>query len=109
MYFIVLAGAPFTTGGSVKSGAGRCAGHLPDKLNVAKRAVDRAGKELEDLDLPRIHLLNEVIAFNQDENQVGFQRYDLLDVWENPEKKCEVAFSPEHCLDRYFGAALKLG
>jgi len=35
--------------------------------------------------------------------------YDLLDVWENREKGCSVAFSPEHCLDRYFGAALRLG
>ena len=34
--------------------------------------------------------------------------YEVLDVWENPEKRCEVAFAPEHSLDRYFGAALKL-
>mgnify|MGYP003674545339 FL=1 len=35
--------------------------------------------------------------------------YRTLDTWENPEKHCEVAFDPEHSLDRYFGAALRLG
>ena len=34
--------------------------------------------------------------------------YDLLDTWENPEKACWIAFDPEHSLDRYHGAALRL-
>lgn len=29
--------------------------------------------------------------------------YDLVDQWENPEKRCEIAFHPEHSLDRYHG------
>jgi putative methyltransferase (TIGR04325 family) len=34
--------------------------------------------------------------------------YELLDTWENPEKSCWIAFEPEHSLDRYHGAALRL-
>jgi putative methyltransferase (TIGR04325 family) len=34
--------------------------------------------------------------------------YQLEDSWENLEKKCWVAFDPEHTLDRYHGAALRL-
>lgn len=35
--------------------------------------------------------------------------YTVLDVWENMGKHCEVAFEPEHSLDRYHGAVLRLG
>ena len=34
--------------------------------------------------------------------------YRLEDRWENLEKECWVAFEPEHSLDRYHGAALRL-
>ncbi len=34
--------------------------------------------------------------------------YRVMDKWENLEKDCWVAFEPEHSLDRYYGAALKL-
>jgi len=34
--------------------------------------------------------------------------YKLLDRWENPEKHCEIAFDPEHSLEHYYGAALRL-
>jgi putative methyltransferase (TIGR04325 family) len=34
--------------------------------------------------------------------------YQSLDVWENAEKRCEVAFAHDHDLDRYYGAALRL-
>lgn len=34
--------------------------------------------------------------------------YGVLDVWENLEKRCDVAFEPGHSLDRYYGAALYL-
>ncbi|HEY9064365.1 MAG TPA: methyltransferase, TIGR04325 family [Burkholderiaceae bacterium] len=34
--------------------------------------------------------------------------YDVLDTWENPEKECWIAFDPDHSLDRYHGAALRL-
>ncbi len=44
-------------------------------------------------------------TFFSDLEQIG---YEVLDVWENPEKHCEVAFAPERSLDGYFGAALKL-
>ncbi len=44
-------------------------------------------------------------TFFDDLEQLGYRR---LDVWENPEKRCDVAFSPEHSLDGYFGAALRL-
>ena len=29
--------------------------------------------------------------------------YALRDRWENPDRRCEIAFRPEHSLDRYFG------
>ena len=29
--------------------------------------------------------------------------YDLVDQWENPDKKCEIPFHPEYSLDRYYG------
>jgi len=35
--------------------------------------------------------------------------YLPLDQWENLDKRCHVAFEPAHTLDRYHGAALKLG
>lgn len=34
--------------------------------------------------------------------------YKTLDVWENAEKRCPIAFDPEHSLDVYYGAALRL-
>lgn len=34
--------------------------------------------------------------------------YRLEDTWENLEKECWIAFHPEHSLDRYYGAALRL-
>jgi putative methyltransferase (TIGR04325 family) len=34
--------------------------------------------------------------------------YELLDKWENLEKRCEVKFAPAHSLDRYYGAAFRL-
>lgn len=34
--------------------------------------------------------------------------YRLEDTWENLEKACWIAFHPEHSLDRYHGAALRL-
>jgi putative methyltransferase (TIGR04325 family) len=34
--------------------------------------------------------------------------YTVEDAWENAEKRCEVAFSPEHDLDRYHGMAFRL-
>jgi putative methyltransferase (TIGR04325 family) len=34
--------------------------------------------------------------------------YRVEDRWENLEKECWVAFEPEHSLDRYHGAALRL-
>ena len=34
--------------------------------------------------------------------------YKTLDVWENAEKQCPIAFDPEHSLDVYYGAALRL-
>ncbi len=34
--------------------------------------------------------------------------YEVLDSWDNAEKRCQVAFSPEHKLDGYFGAAFRL-
>jgi putative methyltransferase (TIGR04325 family) len=37
------------------------------------------------------------------------QGYALQDRWENLDKDCWVAFDPAHTLDRYHGAALKLG
>ncbi len=44
-------------------------------------------------------------AFFEALNKLG---YRTLDTWENPEKSCEVAFDPEHSLDRYYGAAFRL-
>lgn len=34
--------------------------------------------------------------------------YETQDVWENAEKRCTIAFEPEHSLDVYYGAALRL-
>ncbi|MGE5453117.1 MAG: methyltransferase, TIGR04325 family [Acidobacteriota bacterium] len=34
--------------------------------------------------------------------------YDICDIWENAEKRCEIKFAPQYSLDRYFGAALRL-
>ncbi len=34
--------------------------------------------------------------------------YEVRDIWTNPEKRCEIAFHPEHSLNGYFGAALTL-
>ena len=34
--------------------------------------------------------------------------YEVLDTWENVDKSCWIAFEPEHSLDRYQGAALRL-
>jgi putative methyltransferase (TIGR04325 family) len=34
--------------------------------------------------------------------------YEVLDKWENLEKRCEIAFEPDYSLDKYFGAALRL-
>ncbi|MEC5217046.1 putative methyltransferase (TIGR04325 family) [Actimicrobium sp. GrIS 1.19] len=36
--------------------------------------------------------------------QLGYQ---VLDVWTNAEKQCEIAFAPEHSLNGYVGAALR--
>ena len=35
--------------------------------------------------------------------------YKTQDVWENAEKRCAIAFDPEHSLDVYYGAAFRLG
>lgn len=35
--------------------------------------------------------------------------YTVHDAWENAEKRCEIAFAPELTLDRYYGAAFRLG
>jgi putative methyltransferase (TIGR04325 family) len=29
--------------------------------------------------------------------------YETVDTWENPEKRCDIPFHPEHSLDRYYG------
>jgi putative methyltransferase (TIGR04325 family) len=34
--------------------------------------------------------------------------YEVCDVWENAEKRCQVAFAPEYSFDGYVGMALKL-
>ena len=34
--------------------------------------------------------------------------YVVVDKWENLEKECDVAFERSFCLDRYFGAAMRL-
>jgi putative methyltransferase (TIGR04325 family) len=34
--------------------------------------------------------------------------YRTLDVWENAEKRCPIAFDPGHSLEWYYGAALRL-
>lgn len=34
--------------------------------------------------------------------------YEVLDTWQNAEKRCQVAFSPKHSIEGYVGAALKL-
>jgi putative methyltransferase (TIGR04325 family) len=44
-------------------------------------------------------------TFFADLEQLG---YRVEDKWENPEKSCWIAFEPEHSLDRYHGAALRL-
>jgi putative methyltransferase (TIGR04325 family) len=33
--------------------------------------------------------------------------YEIVDSWENPDKKCEIPFHPEHSLDRYYGFYLR--
>jgi putative methyltransferase (TIGR04325 family) len=35
--------------------------------------------------------------------------YQVIDCWDNLEKQCWIAFEPEHSLDRYCGAVLRLG
>jgi putative methyltransferase (TIGR04325 family) len=34
--------------------------------------------------------------------------YRQLDLWENAEKRCTIAFAPQRSLDRYYGVALRL-
>lgn len=34
--------------------------------------------------------------------------YEVVDSWDNAEKRCEVAFSPENTVEGYFGAVLRL-
>ncbi len=34
-------------------------------------------------------------------------RYQLVDTWENPEKKCEIPFHPNESLDKYYGFYFK--
>lgn len=35
--------------------------------------------------------------------QLDAAGYDLLDQWENPDKKCTIPFHPRHSLDQYYG------
>jgi len=35
--------------------------------------------------------------------EIGALGYDLLDQWDNPDKKCEIPFHPGHSLERYYG------
>ena len=41
----------------------------------------------------------------------GFRQlgYELVDTWDNPDKKCEIPFHPEHSLDRYHGFYFRHG
>jgi len=32
----------------------------------------------------------------------------MLDLWENAEKRCTIAFDEAHSLDRYYGMAFRL-
>jgi len=34
--------------------------------------------------------------------------YEMLDLWENAEKRCTIAFDEAHSLDRYYGMAFRL-
>lgn len=34
--------------------------------------------------------------------------YEVVDVWENAEKRCDIAFDPAHSLKSYYGAAFRL-
>ena len=34
--------------------------------------------------------------------------YDICDIWENAEKRCEIMFAPQYSLQGYYGAALRL-
>jgi len=49
--------------------------------------------------------IQRMSTFFADMERLG---YGVLDKWENLEKRCWVAFDPEHSLDRYYGAALEL-
>jgi putative methyltransferase (TIGR04325 family) len=45
-----------------------------------------------------------------DEFLAEFERlgYTKLDMWENAEKRCRIAFEPRYSLDRYYGAVFRL-
>lgn len=35
--------------------------------------------------------------------------YEIVDTWENPDKRCEIPFHPDHSLDRYHGFLFRRG
>lgn len=44
-----------------------------------------------------------VTAFSEFQSAYRKLGYEAVDTWENPEKRCDIPFHPEHSLDRYYG------
>jgi len=49
-----------------------------------------------------------VTQFGRFVEELGKVGYRQRDVWENPDKRCEIAFDPAHSLDRYYGGLFDL-